>query len=216
MIAKFSSLVLAAIVSGSATVPSLRPPIDAAGDSVALNFAYVGHVSPDGGATRLTSALHVSESDAAHATVTIQGQDGKTKTIDASVQNDGEITSPGASDLVTIYNTIPLVLRTTPGNLDAVHAKWSAAVPVKVSQTEWKNVPVTVVCDNQGKHADLTVTGTASNIVVAHGFTVGEDVRVNGNLTFVNGAFVTSHFNVHEVVHTYTDIPIDYDWTMSR
>lgn len=216
MIAKFGGLVLAAIVSGSAAVPSLRPPVNANGDSVALNFVYVGHVSPDGGATRLTSALHVTESDPSHVTVLIDGQDGKTKTIAASMQGDGEIAAPGPSDMVTIYNTIPLVLRTTRENLGASHAVWSANVPVKVSQTEWKDVPVTVVCDNRGKHADLAVAGKLSNIVVAHGFTVGEDVKVIGNLTFANGAFVASHFNVHEVVHTYTDIPIDYDWTMSR
>ncbi len=120
VIMRISPVLLAAALLGTAAPQALRPPVDAAGDSVALNFHYVGHVSPDGGATTLSSPLHVAESGSNRAVVSYRRTDGTTNTLDASVSADGEIVSPGTpSDIVTIYNTIPLVLRTNIANLRA-------------------------------------------------------------------------------------------------
>lgn len=212
---KISSVVLAAALLGTAPAQGLRPPIDAAGDSIVLNLRYAGHDSLGDTPTDITTALHLLESSSNRATFSYRRQDGTTRTLDTSVAKDGELASSDAADFVTLYNTIPLVLRTNPANLTAAHAVWSSVIPVKISETEWKNVPVKVVSDNSGGHANLQVTSAYSNLVFAHGFTVGEDIKVSGNLTFQNGSFTATHFDVHEVVHAYNDIQISYHWDLS-
>ena len=211
---KIATALVATAALGT-TSHALRAPISAVGDSVALHFRYVGHVSPDGSPLRLSATLSMTEPLLNHAAVSIREPDGKQSSMEAVVKTDGEIAPLlRASDLLTLYNVIPLALRNRPSNSGSARTAWAATVPVKVSQTQWHDVPVKVTLTDRGDRSDLDVSGTYSNIVVAHGFTVGEDVKVRGFLKFRAGRFTAAHFDVHEIVHTYTDIPIAYEWTM--
>ena len=212
---KLATALVATAALGSTSSHALRAPISTVGDSVALHFRYVGHVSPDGSALRLSATLNMSEPLLNHAAVSIREPDGKQSSLEAVVKSDGEIAPLlRPSDLLTLYNVIPLAVQSAPLHSGTNPATWAATVPVKISQTQWRDVPVRVALRERGDRADLDVSGTYANIVVAHGFTVGEDVKVRGFLKFRRGRFTQAHFDVHEIVHTYTDIPIAYEWTM--
>jgi hypothetical protein len=206
------ALLLLAAATGVASASDA--PLQALGDPVVLNYAYTGHVSPDGSVTHLNGTIAISKTNASLASVSIR-HDGKVSLIEATLHDDGDLTAATkTSDLLELYNAIPQVLYAHRDSGD--QSSWAASIPVKVSPTEWKEVPVKVTATNHNGSVTLNVSGSYSNIVINHGFTVGEDVSVAGQLVCDNANVMSAHFNVHEVVHTFTDIPIAYEWTMSR
>lgn len=201
----------AAVLAVSLGAPP-HAPLANAGDHVTLKYDYVGHVTPDGEPTKLTGTLSLDESNNGHIRVAIANE-GRTRDFQAAIASNGDVNAlDKPSDLLTLYNTIPRVVH---GN-DGKRTSWSAQIPVKVSETEWRDIPVHVTVARHGASTVFVVTGNATNIVIAHGFTVGEDAAVNGRVSYSSGQMQSAHFNVNETVHTYTDIPIAYEWTMSR
>ena len=87
--------------------------------------------------------------DAAKVTI---AYDGRSKDIDAALHPDGTIDGSG-SDLLPQYNAIPLTLDRNAAPQDG--AAWAASVPVKISPTEWQNIPVRVVATNAGGRTEL-------------------------------------------------------------
>jgi hypothetical protein len=209
------ALLLAALVAvSSAGKQAVSQPITSVGGPVVLNYLYLGHVSSDGSESRETGTLAIGAPQNNISKIEIRHA-GKVRRLGAQLRSNGEF-APLAphSDLLRLYDAIPSVLH-EPG-MNRGGMAWQAAVPVLVSETEWRDVPVRVTSTVNGNRTVLDVSGRASEIVFDHGFTVGEDVALEGRVTFNRGTIAIAHFIVHEVVHTFTDIPIAYEWTMSR
>lgn len=209
------TLLAVAIAAAAVSNNIPRPPLDAVGDVAALHYEYVGHVSPDGSVDRIQAGFAMHQISRAGATVTVSYNDKNTQ-FPVTLGGDRTLTIVGKtkSDLVPMYNAIPLIMDTTPSNLTAASAIWNGAVPVKVSQTEWKNIPVRVSAKTRGGNTILHVAGAQRNIVTAEGFTVAEDVTVSGDASFTRGRFSKAQFSVREAVHAYKDIPISYEWSL--
>jgi len=206
---------LAALTLAAAGADVARAPILLTGDHVALQYAYVGHFSASGNVDDLSARLQIVATSPSAATVTITSA-GHSRQIVALLHRDGTLTMTGStqSDLLSQYNAIPLML-SGGTHLDDASASWPAGILVKVSETEWRSIPVRIISTARDGRTNLDATGQKSILVFTDDRTVSEDVSVTAHAEFDHGAFVSSHVNVHEIVHLFKDMPISYEWTMS-
>lgn len=211
-----SPLVVAAVVIASMSSGVPRSPIAAPGDVASLNFKYAGGSLPGRVIERAAAELTLRETSPASAQATIL-HNGEKLTSHIGLRGDGTLNTDAksSSDLFRFYNAIPFVLHTSTENLQARTARWSASIPIRVSPTEWMNIPVQVISTSMAGRTRLAVTGHQLNIVTAQGFTVGEDASLNGQVEFIQGRFTRAHFDVKETVHAYKPIPIWFEWTLS-
>jgi len=212
----FALVSAAAVTVAAAGGPAAHAPVMQTGDHVTLQYTYVGHVSSSDKTTDISARMTILATAPSAATVTIDYA-GRTRDVPAVLHADGTLSTSGAtkSDLLPQYNAIPMVLGSAKSGAGGTSAAWAASIPVKISETEWQNVPVRITSSARDGHTDLDAAGKKSFLVFTHGFTVSEDVTVKGRAEFDRGLFKTAHFDVHSVVHALKDIPLSYEWTMS-
>jgi hypothetical protein len=212
-----SKIVVAALAAALTQTTALpHAPVAVAGDAANLNYQITASTPPNGKLreTDASFALHADTATQATAVVTIAG---KERTATLPLAHDGvlDVSNQSVSDLVPMYNAIPQLLDTTDENLRAKSASWTAKFPAKVSQTDWKDIPISVHSETTDGAQIMTLSGSHQDVVMAQGFTVTADVKVTGTAEFDNGKLRKAHFDVDEVLHAFKDIPLSYHLTIS-
>lgn len=209
----FAALIVA-LTQGGSMIP--HAPVTAAGDHANLSYDILASTPPNGKMAETAATVDVRATSANSATVVVTIGD-KSKTTDLPFERDGvlDVGNHSVSDLVSMYNFIPRLLDTSAAHLTAAQASWSATIPVKLSQTQWKDIPVDVHSAIGKDGQVITLAGSHQDVIMAQGFTVSADVKVNGSADFHDGNLRKAHLDVTEVIHAFKDIPLSYHLTIS-
>jgi hypothetical protein len=211
-----AALALAVLGAAPASAVSTLLPVRAPGDRIALKLTFSGKFPGTGKTPETTTAFDLLCSGPNEASIVVHGPQ-RDASRSVTMRSDGSLDGTrdaGIRALAEDYNALVSTVAHAPAG--GVPATWKATLPVKISKTEWRAMPVTVRSTNAGDTTTIVATGTKMYPLYADGFSAPADVSISFRGEFDHGAFVSATLRSHEVVHALDNIDISYEWTMSK